>query len=433
MTRTKLLAALLTSTALGGPAFAADMAVKAPERPAVAPISGYLEMEGGFSWMHNSGVDGFFVSPGVPASGDDRRWLFNGAGRVNWWFAPSMSAQFDVWGGVDSFGRGKSHSGDSENVGVIANSNLGLHVNYRLPEQYLVGVFGALGGIGSNANCCEGGAAFTHGTLGLEGQWYTGPITLYGQGGVQTNLSNGDDGGNYTAWFLRGEGRYFLNDNLRLNVWGMYAQGRTDGGYDFFPTEFMDFTQNFKMQHAAAGLGIEKKLDGSPLSLFARYRYAWTEFKSSFDDGTEATRGTTSDNQFTVGFRLYLNENTLRYNDRMGTTLDIKDAFTEAYRGFGRSWVCATNCGFNFSDIRLKRDIVELVRLDNGLRLYRYRYLWSDQVYVGVMAQEVAEIVPDAVLLGADGYLRVNYSRLGLRLMTWDEWTAAAHRLPLAA
>ena len=85
------------------------------------------------------------------------------------------------------------------------------------------------------------------------------------------------------------------------------------------------------------------------------------------------------------------------------------------------------------SDIRLKRDIVELARLDNGLGLYRYRYRWSDETYVGVMAQEVAEIVPDAVLLGADGYLRVDYSRLGLRLMTWDEWTAAAHRLPLAA
>jgi hypothetical protein len=51
--------------------------------------------------------------------------------------------------------------------------------------------------------------------------------------------------------------------------------------------------------------------------------------------------------------------------------------------------------------------------------------MWRDQVYVGVMAQEVAEIMPDAVLLGSDGYLRVNYARLGLRLMTWEEWEAA--------
>jgi hypothetical protein len=46
----------------------------------------------------------------------------------------------------------------------------------------------------------------------------------------------------------------------------------------------------------------------------------------------------------------------------------------------------------------------------------------NEQLYVGVMAQEVANVDPDAVLLGPDGYLRVNYGRLGLHLQTWDEW-----------
>jgi hypothetical protein len=77
------------------------------------------------------------------------------------------------------------------------------------------------------------------------------------------------------------------------------------------------------------------------------------------------------------------------------------------------------------SDIRLKRDIVEIARLDNGIGIYRYRYVWSDQVYVGAMAQEVEKIAPDAVFHGADGYLRVAYARLGLRLQTWEEWTAS--------
>ena len=76
------------------------------------------------------------------------------------------------------------------------------------------------------------------------------------------------------------------------------------------------------------------------------------------------------------------------------------------------------------SDVRLKRNIVLLRRLPNGIGLYRYRYLWSDQIYVGVMAQEVAQIVPDAVTKGADGFLRVNYARLGMRLLTWDEWVS---------
>jgi endosialidase-like protein len=76
------------------------------------------------------------------------------------------------------------------------------------------------------------------------------------------------------------------------------------------------------------------------------------------------------------------------------------------------------------SDRRLKRDIEAVGRLDSGLSLYRYRYLWSDTEYVGVMAQEVAEILPEAVRRGADGFLRVDYEKLGTRLMTWEEWNS---------
>ena len=77
------------------------------------------------------------------------------------------------------------------------------------------------------------------------------------------------------------------------------------------------------------------------------------------------------------------------------------------------------------SDIRLKRDITLVGRLDDGLGLYRYRYLWSDTVYVGVMAQEVALIHPEAIVRDAlDDYLRVDYGRLGLHLMTLPEWDA---------
>ena len=83
-----------------------------------------------------------------------------------------------------------------------------------------------------------------------------------------------------------------------------------------------------------------------------------------------------------------------------------------------------TKCNSQISDIRLKRDIAEVGRLANGLPLYRYRYPWSDIEYVGVMAQEVAAVMPEAVLRGTDGYLRVDYARLGTRLMTFDTWSA---------
>ena len=64
-----------------------------------------------------------------------------------------------------------------------------------------------------------------------------------------------------------------------------------------------------------------------------------------------------------------------------------------------------------------------LMRLDNGLELYRFRYKGSDPtLYVGVMAQEVQKIDPSAVSRDRDGYLLVDYDRLGLKFMTWEEW-----------
>ena len=80
--------------------------------------------------------------------------------------------------------------------------------------------------------------------------------------------------------------------------------------------------------------------------------------------------------------------------------------------------------GAFLSDVRVKRDITPIA-MENGLQLYRYRYAWSDTLYVGVLAQEVLEVAPHAVSRGADGYLRVNYARLGLRMQLWEEWIAS--------
>jgi Protein of unknown function (DUF3300)/Chaperone of endosialidase len=85
------------------------------------------------------------------------------------------------------------------------------------------------------------------------------------------------------------------------------------------------------------------------------------------------------------------------------------------------------------SDIRLKHDVVLLGHLDNGLGFYRFVYNGGDKAYVGVMAQEVETIRPDAVVRGPDGYLRVFYDKLGLNFDTYDHWVASGRRLPAAA
>jgi hypothetical protein len=74
------------------------------------------------------------------------------------------------------------------------------------------------------------------------------------------------------------------------------------------------------------------------------------------------------------------------------------------------------------SDVRLKDDIVLVGRLENSLGLYRFSYNGSSKVYVGVLAQEVQQVMPQAVVQGTDGYLRVYYEKLGVRFDTYDHW-----------
>jgi outer membrane immunogenic protein len=111
--------------------------------------------------------------------------------------------------------------------------------------------------------------------------------------------------------------------------------------------------------------------------------------------------------------------------------------FTEPGPGsskFKDALVVRVGATYHYSDRRLKRDVALLSRREDGVGIYRYRYLWSDEIYVGVMAQEVARIDRDAVACGPGGYLRVNYQRLGLRLMTWDEWeSCTGTKLAIAA
>jgi uncharacterized membrane protein YgcG len=85
------------------------------------------------------------------------------------------------------------------------------------------------------------------------------------------------------------------------------------------------------------------------------------------------------------------------------------------------------------SDIALKHDVLLLGHLANGLGYYRFSYLGSTKPYVGVIAQEVQTVVPEAVTRGPDGYLRVHYEQLGLKLHSYTDWLAGGAKIPTPA
>lgn len=81
------------------------------------------------------------------------------------------------------------------------------------------------------------------------------------------------------------------------------------------------------------------------------------------------------------------------------------------------------------SDAALKTDIHPIGILPNGVELVSFRFRWHWQPFVGVVAQQVQKIFPEAVLVGDHGYLCVDYKKIGapfVTLQTWLQWCATA-------
>ena len=69
------------------------------------------------------------------------------------------------------------------------------------------------------------------------------------------------------------------------------------------------------------------------------------------------------------------------------------------------------------SDMRLKENITHLGSGFNGLPIYSFSYIGQEGTYLGVMAQDVLAHTPEAVVIGEDGYMSVNYHMLGMGMV----------------
>jgi len=70
------------------------------------------------------------------------------------------------------------------------------------------------------------------------------------------------------------------------------------------------------------------------------------------------------------------------------------------------------SAAIKYSDRRLKTNIEKIGEMANGLALYAYDYIWGEHD-IGVMADEVEKVMPEAVITMPNGFKAVNYSMLG--------------------
>lgn len=259
----------------------------------------------------------------------------------------------------------------SSDFGTVTLTNTAAHVYYEGDDW-------AVGGVLSNRDL----SLASIWSLGLEAQRHFGPVVLEGEIGFGTLEAFGDS---YDATNADADATFYASDNFSIGLGASYLDSE-----DAFGTI------------TSYGIDAEYKFTGSANSIFAGYDS--TNYDDIDSDG-DAWR---------IGFRHAFGDDTL-----------------QGRRLTGPRWLPVRNdvtiFGMGPSDRRLKRDIILLATLENGMKLYSFRYIWSDTVYVGLMAQDLLlhREWRAAVVRLPNGFYVVNYAALGLRMTTLEEWSRA--------
>jgi hypothetical protein len=95
------------------------------------------------------------------------------------------------------------------------------------------------------------------------------------------------------------------------------------------------------------------------------------------------------------------------YQNQLAASNSRNSALSSGLFGLG-------SAAIGLSDRRMKMNVRRIGQLDNGLPVYGFRYIDGIGPYqIGVMAQEVEDIVPEAVIkIGKDKIRMVNYEKL---------------------
>ncbi len=375
-----ILACSVTVMALSTPTSAADFEV---ERQLGLIVSGVVDQWAGVQVID----DGF----------DDETVFTNGGeGRLNLPLGENLSIQSDIRYEYNS--NALENPADNDVFGPRYSFQGATHFSWRDPSSFLLGVFGGAGV--SDFRGFRQDVRF----VGGEAQIYLNSVTLYAQGGyvdyetrsLDFTLNRGnqlpDDG-----WFARGVLRWFPTPDSRVQIEGTYVN------FDLFQITATDevdvFSASARYDFSVADLPII-----GDMPFFVAYRGTFRDH-CNFEQDVD-------DHKFVVGTSYSFSGDMLTV-DRQGATLDTPS--------FDHSCI-----DFTFpSDRRLKTEIATLGETEDGIKLHRWKYK-TDPVttWVGVMAQDVKATHPDVLVTGADGFYRVDYFRLGVQMMTLEQWNA---------
>ena len=119
------------------------------------------------------------------------------------------------------------------------------------------------------------------------------------------------------------------------------------------------------------------------------------------------------------GNHTYIADNLVVHNKGQG---GVGSAGSSAGNGSGASTAGGSSAGSAYSDARLKNNIELIETRDDGLKIYTFKYVWSDVTWVGVMAQDLLEQTQfaHAVKLEINGFYSVDYNNINFEMTVAD-------------
>jgi hypothetical protein len=119
---------------------------------------------------------------------------------------------------------------------------------------------------------------------------------------------------------------------------------------------------------------------------------------------TQDTGGQIADTQFGYG-QLQANQAT-NFGNAMAASRSIP---INNLLSLASSGAKVASGAMMMSDRRAKTDIKKVGALDNGLPVYSFKYKGQTTTQIGLMADDVERVIPDAVVTGPHGFKMVNY------------------------
>lgn len=162
---------------------------------------------------------------------------------------------------------------------------------------------------------------------------------------------------------------------------------------------------NADLNNRARAAALEQmiRLRNQPLNEFNALRSSTQISDPQFSDAADAT---TNPADMAGYMQNQYNANLNIWNARQ----QARNSMLSGLMGLGGNLGSAA---IGASDRRLKCAITRIGELDNGLPLYRFRYVGGDTYHIGVMADEVEAVIPEAVSWKR-GFAHVNYTMLGV-------------------